>query len=169
MGLPDVGPRQGLAKNSGLLFHSSGVEGGWNDLLMPSIQAQMIDSGIRDVILLPGVDGNGATLPMSVTTPVEVVPSGVIPANWNYRGGYRWQAGGNPVTFHQNADSIHWSGWDSNWRVVAGVRGQTTLESPDGEWSQMVVIANNDTFQIYLNGTKINEGSDVVPSEGKSS
>lgn len=160
-------PREGMAKDSGLLFHSNGVEGGWNGLLMPAIQAQMIDGGIGDVILLPGVDGNGATLPMSITTPIEQVPSGVTPPNWNYRDGNRWKAGENPLTFNQSMDSIHWSGWDPAWQDVAGFRGQTALESPDGEWNQMVVIANNDTFQIYLNGTKVNEGSNVVPAEGK--
>lgn len=161
------GSRLGLAKDSGLLFHGNGVEGGWNGLLMPSIQAQMIDGGIGDVILLPGVDGHGATLPMSVTSRIEQVASGVNPPNWNYRGGYRWKAGNNPVTSTHNVDSIHWSGWDPNWQDVSGFRGQTALESPDGMWNQMVVIAKNDTFEIYLNGTKINEGSSVVPAEGK--
>ncbi|MEQ1850418.1 MAG: HYR domain-containing protein, partial [Chthoniobacteraceae bacterium] len=155
------GSRLGLAKDAGIVFHSNGTEGAWSGLLMPGIQAQMIDGGIGDVILLKG------TAPMSVTSRIEQVASGITPPNWNYRGGYRWKAGNSPVTFNQDVASVHWSGWDPSWQDVIGYRGQNVLESPDGQWNQMVVVANNDTYEIYLNGTKINEGTAVVPSEGK--
>jgi N-acetylneuraminic acid mutarotase len=128
---------------------------------MPSIQAQIIEGGIGDVILLPGAS------PMSITSPIEQLASGVNPPNWAYRGGYRWKATGSPATYSQNTDTVHWSGWDPAWQDVIGYRGQTVVESPDGHWNQLVVIANGNTFAIYLNGTKVNEASNVVPSEGK--
>lgn len=159
--------RQGLAKDGGVLFHSQGIEGGWSGLLMPGIQAQVIDGGIGDLILMRGEDGGGQQVPISITVPVEQVPSGVNPPNWNYRGGYRWNPGGAPATFNQSLDSVHWSGWDSNWVDVVGYRGQTVVESPDGQWNRMVVVASNDTFQIFLNGSQVNAASNVVPSEGK--
>jgi len=161
------GSREGLAKNSGLLFHSRGVEGGWQGLFMPSVEAQLLEGSMGDVILLKGVDAGGATLPMSVTSPIEHVASGVSPANWNYRGGNRWKATGSPVVFTQELDSIHWSAWDPSWEDVEGYRGQTALESPDGQWNQMVVICNGNTFEIFVNGTIVNGGTNVVPSEGK--
>ena len=161
------GKRQGKAKDAGLLFHSRGIEGGWKGLLMPSIQAQMMDGSTGDVILLQGVDSGGATLPISVTSNVEQVASGVNPPNWNYREGYRWKPGNHQITINQDEESIHWSGWDPHWKDVEGYRGQTALESPDGHWNQLVVIADDDTFELFLNGTKVNEGARVVPSEGK--
>ena len=158
-------PRQGKAKDGGVCIHSNGVEGGWSGLLMPSLQVQVMDGSLGDLLLLKGNDASGNPVPMSFNSAVNQVTC--TSSNWNCRGGYRWNTGGNALTLSDDLGTVHWSGWDPGWQDVAGYRGQTVVESPDGEWNQLVVIASGSTVQVYLNGTKINEATNVTPSAGK--
>ena len=50
---------------------------------------------------------------------------------------------------------------------MPGYRGTEDVESPDREWNTMVVIADDDSLEIFLNGVKVNEASNVYPAFGK--
>jgi hypothetical protein len=156
-------PREGAAKDAGILFHSNGAEGGWQGKLIPSIQAQMMEGSMGDIILMGSTDGGN--VPISFVAKVGQVPD--IGHTWNYRGGYRWKADGTARAFNLNLDSVHWSDWDSSWTDVIGFRGNPDIENPDGQWNQMVVIAENNRAEIYFNGVKVNELTNVIPTEGK--
>jgi len=158
-------PRVSNAKDAGVIIHSEGVEGGWDGRFMPGIQSQVVEGSNGDLILLKGDDAAGNLLPQSITSEIVQIPCTF--QNWNCRGGYVWSDGGTPQIFDQALGHAHWYGWDPDWQDVIGFRGDTVLESPDGEWNQMMIVANGDQIQIFFNGTKVNEASSVFPVDGK--
>lgn len=159
-GTHTYGQREGLAKDAGVLIHSNGDEGDWNGLLMPGLQVQIIDGSLGDFIL---AEGDQELVTMTVAT--EQVSC--IFNNWNCRGGYRWHDNGTELTFDQNNASVHWASWDPGWIDVAGFRGQTVVESDDGDWNQLVVVADGPGVDVYLNGVMVNSALAVSPDEGQ--
>ena len=53
-GMRTFSPRVGRAKDAGVLIHSNGAEGGWQGVMMPGIQAQIMDGSVGDILLNPG-------------------------------------------------------------------------------------------------------------------
>ena len=53
------GNRKDRTRDSGLLVHSNGPDGGYNGIWMPSIEVQIIEGGMGDYILVAGVDKDG--------------------------------------------------------------------------------------------------------------
>lgn len=159
------GKRAGKAKDAGVFVHSKGVEGGVEGKWLPGIQSQIMEGSMGDLILLRGKNAQGIRLPITIMSHIEqVICTG---ENWNCRGGYRWNSDGMKQYFDQHLDQIHWYGWDPDWEDVLGFRGDTDIESPDGEWNQMIVVADGDHLEVYFNGTKVNEAFQVYPSHGK--
>lgn len=153
------GRREGKARDSGLVMHSHGNSGSWRGWLRPGIEAQIMEGGTGDWVFLED------TLPISMQVPHEQVACGSNTA-WNCRGGYRYLPGGALLTMDDDLDSVHLLGWDPDWEDVKGFRGVNELESPTGDWNQMVVIADGTELHCYLNGTLVNEASAVSPSAG---
>lgn len=160
-GSQTFGPRVDNGKDAGILIHSNGVEGGWKDLLMPGIQVQILDGSLGDLILNPSDD-----VPLSMTVATNQVTC-ETPSHWNCAGGYRWDENGAQVIFNDNIDYVHWSGWDPAWTDVTGFRGQTVVESPDGDWNQLVIVASESMADVYLNGIRVNSVTDLSPDEGQ--
>ena len=63
--------RMDKTKDSGLLIHSVGADGGYNGTWMPSIEVQMIEGGMGDYILVSGTDKAGQPVPLSLTCEVD--------------------------------------------------------------------------------------------------
>lgn len=153
-------PRLGNARSAGLLIHGHGSEGGWNGVLLPSVQAQLMEGSTGDLLLLQG------TAPMSATGFVEQVPCTFD--TWNCRGGFRWNAAGGPQSLLSiPGQTLHWSRWDPDWVDVLGFRGDEDVERPHGDWNQLVVAAAGDTLEVFLNGVKVNEVLGVAPTAGR--
>jgi len=150
--------RKERTKDSGLLIHSIGADGGYNGVWMPSIEVQMIEGGFGDFILVAGNDKDGEPVPMTLTTETardrddEVI----------------WQEGGQRETFNlENRRRINWYGRDPDWEDVIGFRGKQDVESPDGQWTRMDVIADGGHIEVFINGVKVNEGFDMFPDYGR--
>ncbi|NOT29202.1 MAG: DUF1080 domain-containing protein [Planctomycetes bacterium] len=153
-------PRLGKARDAGLLFHGHGTEGGWNGLLLPSLQAQILEGSTGDLLLMQG------TAPMSATGFVEQVPCTFD--TWNCRGGFRWNAAGSPQSLLFIPDqTLHWNRWDPDWVDVLGFRGDQEVESLPGDWNQLVVLATGDMVEVFLNGEQVNEVLGVTPASGR--
>ena len=67
-GVRTWGNRIDRTKDSGLLVHSIGADGGYNGIWMPSIEAQIIEGGFGDFILVSGNDKDGNPVPLSLTS-----------------------------------------------------------------------------------------------------
>lgn len=147
------GARVDRAKDSGVLVHCHGPEGGYGGIWMESIEAQIIEGGVGDILVVRA-SGKGES-PLSLTAEVTKDRDGETV----------WQAGGEKKVFQSGR--INWFGRDPDWKDVRGFRGKKDVESPGDQWTRMDVICRGDRITILVNGVKVNEGFDVRPSAGK--
>ncbi len=149
------GARKERTKDSGCLVHCVGPDGNYNDTWMASIEAQIIEGGCGDFIVVGGKYADGTPVPMSLTADIT-----------KDRDGERvWHKGGETVTIH--GGRINWFGRDPDWEDKLGFRGKNDVESPDGEWTRMDVICDGDKITNIVNGVVVNEARDVFPNAGK--
>lgn len=148
--------RQDRARDSGVLVHGWGTDGGYNDTWMASVEAQIIEGGVGDILVLGGVDPiTGKTFPTSLSAEIT-----------EDRDGEKvWKKGGQRVAL--NRGRINWYGRDVDWADKIGFRGRDDLESPHGQWTKMEVVADGDRLTYKVNGVVVNEALDVNPSSGK--
>jgi 3-keto-disaccharide hydrolase len=150
--------RTNNARDSGLLLHSTGADGGYGGIWMPAIEVQIIEGGVGDLIMVGGSDKVGQPVPISIVCEVD-----------RDRDGERiWKRGATKEAFGPgNYHRINWSGRDPDWDDVLGFRGANDLESPLGEWTRLEVVCDGGHLQVFVNGTMVNEAFDVNPRSGK--
>lgn len=144
-------PRIDKARDSGILLHSVGEDGGSSGIWMNSIECQIIEGGTGDFIVV----GDGSKN-FSLTCPVGPEKLG---------DSYVYQPEGNSVTI--NEGRINWFGRDQSWNDIKGFRGTKDIEKPFGKWNLIECIVNVGKISIYLNGTLVNEAIDSHPRKGK--
>jgi hypothetical protein len=144
-------PRIDKARDSGLLLHSVGEDGGSDGTWMHSIECQIIEGGTGDFIVV----GDGSKK-FSVTCPVAPDKQG---------GSYVYQPSGNMVTI--NSGRINWFARDPEWKDSKGFRGAKDIEKPVGKWNRIECIVKDKEIFIYLNGTLVNHAFDVQPQKGR--
>ncbi len=155
-GLRTWGNRKKATMDSGLLIHSQGDDGGYGGIWMQSIEVQMIEGGCGDFLLVGNRKKN--SVPLSLTCETDRDRDGEV----------IWKQNGKRETFDlENARRINWYGRDPDWKDVIGFRGKQDVESPSGEWNRMDVICDGGHIQVFVNGTKVNEGFDSYPTHGK--
>ncbi|RIK73175.1 MAG: DUF1080 domain-containing protein [Planctomycetota bacterium] len=149
--------RADAARDSGLLIHSAGPDGGYGGMWMPSIEVQIIEGGVGDFIL---VTEEGANPPTPIALTCETAR--------DRDGEVIWQAGGRRETFDlANRQRINWFGRDEDWKDVRGFRGRRDADSPHGQWTRLDVIAAGGRIEVFVNGVKVNEALDASPQAGK--
>ena len=158
------------ARDSGVFLHAIGQDGSYTDTqyhadyalssdgkpsageYMTSIEAQMIEGGAGDLIVIQGKDTVGREMPMTLTAEVTA--------------GNVWKNGAEKTTFTTSA-CVQWSGHDPAWQDVRGFRGKGDVESPVGEWTRIEVECRGGHIIVRVNGTPVNEATDVQPSSGR--
>ena len=145
------GERLSKARDNGILFHSTGIDGGYSGTWMHSIESNVIEGGTGDFIVV----GDGSNN-YSLTSPV---------ASEKQNGSYIFQPGGEPVTI--NGGRINWNGRDSVWEDVKGFKGKNDIDNPVGEWNRLECIVKGNEISIYFNGTLVNHALNVKPSKGR--
>ncbi len=152
------GDRAGAARDSGLLIHSSGADGGYDGKWMPAIEVQIIEGGVGDLIMVAGVDKEGVPVPIAITCETTQDRDGEV----------IWQAGEPRQTFDKDHyRRINWSGRDPDWEDKLGFRGRQDVDSPVGEWTRLDVISDGGHIRVYVNGTLVNEAFDTTPRRGR--
>ena len=144
-------PRIDKARDSGILLHSVGKDGGSSGIWMHSLECQIIEGGTGDFIVV----GDGSKN-FSLTCQAAPEKQG---------DSYIYQPGGNSVTV--NEDRINWFGRDPGWNDIKGFRGAKDIEKPVGKWNKIECIVNGGEISIYLNGTLVNHAADSQPRKGK--
>ena len=151
-------PRKEKTRDTGLLIHSVGMDGGYNGTWMPSIEVQIIEGGMGDYILVSGNDKDGKPVPLSLTCEVDRDRDGEV----------IWKKGGNRETFDmKNRRRINWFGRDPDWADKLGFRGKNDIDNAATEWTRFDVICDGGHIQNYVNGTLVNEAFDSYPRQGK--
>jgi hypothetical protein len=155
------GDRRDRARDSGILVHGIGPDGGstvqrvegvspW----LTSVEFQIIEGGVGDLLVLPGTDANGQ--PLDVGATVEVA---------DRNGTLYWHKGGDPRRIARGR--VNWLNKDPNSKGVLGFRGAADVDSPGKEWTRLECIADGDKLTFIVNGVVVNEASNVAPTAGK--
>ncbi len=147
-------PRKDRARDSGVLFHCHGADGGYGNTWHASIEAQIIEGGVGDILVLTGKDPKtGELIPTSMSAEIAEGKKKI------------WKKGGKKINL--SSGRIDWWGRDPNWADKINFRGKQDVESKFGEWTRMDVICKGDKVQVKVNGVVVNAGFECKPSEGK--
>jgi hypothetical protein len=150
------GDRVDRSRDSGILLHCWGPNGGLGNTWMASIEAQIIEGGVGDILVLTGSDPiTGQVLPTSLTAEIT-----------KDRDGEKvWKKGGERITI--SGGRINWYGRDEDWADKIGFRGKNDVESPHGEWTRLEVMADGGHLIYKVNGVVVNEAFEAKPDFGK--
>jgi hypothetical protein len=147
--------RKDRTKDSGVLVHCIGPDGGYGDTFMTSFEAQIIQGGVGDFIVVGGHDANKKQIAISLSAETTK----------DRDGEDVWHKGGEKKAFP--GGRINWYGRDPDWKDELGFRGKNDVESPDGQWTRMDVICDGNRITIKVNGVVVNEGFDASHSAGQ--
>jgi hypothetical protein len=150
--------RKDNARDSGLLIHSNGIDGGYHGTWMPAIEVQIIEGGVGDFVPVPGKDENGEPVTIAYTCQVGRDRDGEV----------IWDKNGARETFRRgNLARVNWYGRDPDWKDAKDFRGPQDQDSPLGEWTRLDVFCDGGHIETFVNGTKVNEAFDVSPRAGR--
>jgi len=152
-------PRVDRARDCGLLVHGHGPDGSLGGTWMSSIEAQLIEGGSGDILVLQGKKKNGDFIPSHLTCEVTK----------DRDGESIWKKGGAPKVFPEEGrqnQRINWRDRDPDWVDKKDYRGAKDIETPVGEWNRMEVICKGGSMKIFINGELVNEGTEAKPSAG---
>jgi hypothetical protein len=147
--------RKKCAKDSGVIVHCVGPDGSYDNTFMAGIEAQIIEGGVGDFIVVNGKRADGTAIPVSLTAETAKDRDGEI----------IWKKGGQRITLP--GGRINWFGRDPDWDDVLGFRGKQDIDSPGQQWTRLDVICDGSHVVYRVNGIQANEGFDAVPSSGK--
>jgi hypothetical protein len=142
----------GVVRNSGVLLHATGPDGAAGGTWMASIECQLAQGCVGDLIVIPGREANaGPRLTSDVRIGRDKRP--------------RWAEGGTPRTF--TGGQLWWSKHDPDFRERLDTRGRDDLESPVGEWTRVECLCQGDRIEVLVNGVTVNKAYRVSPPGGK--
>jgi hypothetical protein len=148
--------RKKSAKDTGVIVHCSEPDGSFSNIFMAGIEAQIIQGGTGDILVVQGKRADGSLIPISLTAETTTDRDGETV----------WKKGGKRITIDKFA-RINWWGRDPDWADVLDYRGKQDIESPGQRWTRLDVICDGGHILYRVNGILANEGFDAKPSSGK--
>lgn len=152
-------PRKVRSRDSGILVHCEGPDGNtrkdFNGPWMRSIEAQIIEGGTGDFLMVGGHDADGTLTVPTMSFTVETARNGQP----------TYSPTGRPHT--QTGDRVNWYGRDPDWKDVLGFRGVQDVESPPDQWTRLEVIVDDDRITNLVNGRVVNVGTAPTLKEGR--
>jgi hypothetical protein len=142
-------------RNSGILLHANGPDGGAGGVWMSSIECQLAQGCVGDLIPIRGKDAASSVVPVAFRSEVVLGPDRRP----------RWKPGGTVREFTQG--QLWWSRHDPDYQELLDTRGKFDVESPLGQWTRVECLCEKNRITIRVNGTTINECRDAFPSAGK--
>ncbi len=142
-------------RNSGILLHATGPDGSAGGTWMSSVECQLAQGCVGDLIVIRGQDADGKVIPVTLTAETALGPDKRP----------RWKKGGEPRTFTRG--QLWWSRHDPDFRELLDTRGKDDVESPLGEWTKVECFSQGRGIRVLVNGTPVNECQDVFPAAGK--
>jgi hypothetical protein len=142
-------------RNSGILLHATGPDGGAGGSWMSSIECQLAQGCVGDLIVIRGQDERQAVIPVGLTSDVV----------WGPDKRPRWRPGGESRVFTDR--QLWWSRHDPEFKELRDTRGKDDVESPLGEWTRVECLCAGDRIRVVVNGVTVNECRHVFPAAGK--
>jgi hypothetical protein len=144
-----------FVRNSGILLHATGPDGGAGGTWMASVECQLAQGCAGDLIVIRGKDAAGETIPVRLTADVALGPDKRP----------RWSEGGMPRDF--TGGQLWWSKHDPAYRELLDTRGKDDVESPTGDWNRVECICDGGRIEVRVNGVTVNTCYGVTPAAGK--
>lgn len=141
-------------RNSGILLHAIGPDGSRNPW-MSSVECQLAQGCVGDLIVIRGKDKDGSIIPVTITSETVLGPDGRT----------RWKKGGKPTVY--SGKQFWWSMHDPDFQELIDTQGRHDVESPLGQWTRVECICDGNRITVLVNGTTVNECFGVFPSAGK--
>ena len=142
-------------RNSGILLHATGPDGNANGSWMASVECQLAQGCVGDLIVIPGRDSAGGPIPVKITSDVVLGPDRRP----------RWKEGGAQRTF--TGGQLWWSKHDPEFKELLDTRGKDDVESPQGKWTRVECLCDGDRIEVRVNGVTVNKCYNVSPAAGK--
>jgi len=142
-------------RNSGILLHATGPDGNAQGLWMASIECQLAQGCVGDLIVIQGEDASGKAIPPTIRSDVVLGPDNRP----------RWKEGGAPREF--TGGQLWWSKHDPDFKELLDTRGKDDVESPTGEWTRVECLCDGGRIEVRVNGVTVNRCYDARPSAGK--
>lgn len=149
------GKRADRARDNGILVHAHGPHGSCGGTWIASVEAQIIEGGMGDIIVVSGKLPDGTPVTTSIEAEIEL----------DRDGEKRWKKGAPRQTV--TGGRVNWEKRDEDWKDLLGFRGLHDLDAPVGDWNRFEVIARGDTLRYFFNGRLVNEAFAVKPSAGR--
>ena len=158
-GLLTWGNRKDKARDSGILVHCQGPDGNtakdFKGPWMRSIETQIIEGGVADIILVSGFDADGNRINSVATSTVVKDRDGEMV----------YSPDGETVTL--DSGRINWSGRDPDWDGSLGYEGKNDVEGHGAEWTTLEVICDGSTITNIVNGQVVSKVWDTSLTGGK--
>jgi hypothetical protein len=153
------GNRKNATRDSGVLLHAQGRLGNtgkdFNGPWLRSVEFQIIEGGVGDILPVAGFDENGA----------QIRPSVTVTARKDRDGENVYDPKGAPAVF--NSGRINWWGRSEDWADKLGFRGPQDVESPGLEWTRIEAVVEGGNLTYYVNGKLVNAATDGSFRDGK--
>ena len=145
----------GNVRNSGILLHAVGADGGANGVFMTCIEVQLAQGCEGDLIVIRGKDEAGKTLPATITSETQLASDGKT----------RWKKGGTRTVY--SGRQFWWSKHEPGFQEKLDTRGKDDVAGPVGQWTRVECICTGTRITVKVNGQTVNECFDVWPAAGK--
>lgn len=142
-------------RNSGILLHATGPDGGAGGTWMASIECQLAQGCVGDLIPIRGKDDKGELIPVSFDSEIALGPDKRP----------RWKKGGEKRTFTNR--QLWWNLHDPDFKELLDTHGKNDVESKLGDWTKVECICWGDRIEVLVNGIKVNACFHCVPRAGK--
>jgi hypothetical protein len=153
------GERKTRTRDSGLLLHAQGRLGNtgkdFNGPWLRSIEFQIIEGGVGDILPVAGYNDQGEQLRPSVT----------VRSRKDRDGENVFDPNGEPRVY--SSGRINWWGRSEDWADRLGFRGPQDVESPGLEWTRLEAVVEKGDLTYYVNGKLVNAGTESSWTEGK--
>jgi hypothetical protein len=144
-----------FVRNSGILLHATGPDGGAGGTWMSSVECQLAQGCVGDLVVIRGGDAAGEAIPVQITSDVALGPDKRP----------RWKEGGERRVFARG--QLWWSRHDPDFKELLDTRGRDDVESPPGEWTRIESRCEGNRIWVQVNGATVNSCYDVHPASGK--
>jgi hypothetical protein len=153
------GDRKARARDSGVLLHAQGRLGNtgkdFNGPWLRSIEFQIIEGGVGDILPVAGYGDNGEQIRPSVTARTRKDRDGETV----------FDPDGQPQAY--SSGRINWWGRSEDWADRIGFRGPKDVESPGTEWTHIEAVVQGGSLTYYVNGKMVNAATDSSFRDGR--
>lgn len=153
------GDRRTSARDSGVLLHSQGrlgnTRGDFNGPWLRSIEFQIIEGGVGDIILVAGYEDDGT----------QIRPTAKATTRKDRDAETVFDAKGTLGTY--SSGRINWWGRSEDWADRLSFRSAQDVESPLGEWTRIEAVVDGGSLTYYVNGKVVNAATESSFTNGR--